>query len=248
MRNIRLVIEYDGSRYDGWQLGPKYDNKQTIKNKIESVLKLMENEEISLNVAQRTEAGVHAYAQIANYTTNTTMKPWQIKQYLNRYLPQDIAVTSVDDVMERFNSGFNAKAIVYEYKICTADVPSVFERKYNYYCFDKLDIMKMKKAAKAFLGKHDLKAFSDNKRLKKSTLRNIYELDIYGSEDEMLITIKADDFWPNMARIIVGTLIEVGRGNIEADAIPGIIESLDREKAGPTAEAKGLFLSEIIYD
>lgn len=248
MRNIRLVIEYDGSRYDGWQLGPRFDNKQTIKGKIEGVLKLMENEDINLVAASRTELGVHAYAQIANYTTNTTMKPWQIKQYLNRYLPQDIAVTQVDDVPDRFNSSFNAKAIIYEYKVCTADVPSVFERKYNYYCFDKLDIGKMKYAAKAFLGKHDLKAFSDNKRLKKSTVRNIYELSVYGGEEELLITIKADDFWPNMARIIVGTLIEVGRGNIDAGTVGDIIESGDRQKAGPTAPAKGLFLSEVIYE
>ncbi len=248
MRNIRLVIEYDGSRYDGWQLGPRFDNKQTIKGKIEGVLKLMENEDINLVAASRTEPGVHAYAQIANYTTNTTMKPWQIKQYLNRYLPQDIAVTQVDDVPDRFNSSFNAKAIIYEYKVCTADVPSVFERKYNYYCFDKLDIGKMKYAAKAFLGKHDLKAFSDNKRLKKSTVRNIYELSVYGGEEELLITIKADDFWPNMARIIVGTHIEVGRGNIDAGTVGDIIESGDRQKAGPTAPAKGLFLSEVIYE
>lgn len=246
MRNIRLVIEYDGSRYDGWQQAPKYDNKQTIKSKIEGVLNLMENEKVELIAASRTEPGVHAHGQIANFTTNTTMKPWEIKQYLNRYLPQDIAVTQVDDVPERFNSAFNTSSIIYEYKINMADVPNVFERKYNYYCFDKLDVQKMQKAAKDFLGKNDLKAFSDNPRLKKSTIRNIYELKVYGSLDEILITIHADDFWPNMARIIVGTLIEVGRGNIPYNSIKSIIESKDREKAGPTAEAKGLFLSEII--
>ena len=247
MRNIRLVIEYDGSRYDGWQVGPGFDNKQTIKKKIEDVLKLMENEEINLSVASRTEPGVHAYAQIANFATNSSMKPWQIKQYLNRYLPQDIAVTQVDDVPERFNSSFNVKSMIYEYKVCIAEVPSVFERKYNYYCFDKLDTAKMRKAAKMFEGKHDLKAFSDNKRLKKSTVRSIYKLDVYASEEEVLFTIHADDFWPNMARIIVGTLIEVGRGTIKVEDVPGIIESCDREKAGPTAPAKGLFLSEVIY-
>lgn len=247
LRNIKMIIEYDGSRYDGWQLGPKFDNKQTIKNKIESVLQLMENEKIELVCASRTEAGVHAYGQVANFTTNTTMKPWQIKQYLNRYLPQDIAVIEVDDVPDRFNSSFSAKSIIYEYKISTADVPNVFERKYNYYCFDKLDTKNMQKAANFLLGKHDLKAFSDNPRLKKSTVRNIYELTVYGSRDEVLIMIHADDFWPNMARIIAGTLIEVGRGNISVSDMESIIASCDRSKAGPTAEARGLFLSEVRY-
>lgn len=245
MRNIKLVIEYDGSRYDGWQQGPKFDNKQTIKKKIENVLSLMENEKIEINAASRTEPGVHALHQVANFKTNTTMKTWQIKQYLNRFLPQDIAVTEVEDVDERFNASFNVNSIVYEYRISTADVPNVFERKYCYYCFDKLDTDKMKKAAKAFLGKHDLKAFTDNDRQKKSTVRNIYELNVYSSQDEVLITICADDFWPRMARIIVGTLIEVGRGKISPDEIKGIIESKDRQKAGETASAQGLFLSEI---
>ncbi len=245
MRNIKLTIEYDGSRYDGWQQGPKYGSDRTIKDKIENVLGLMENEKITLTGAVRTEPGVHAYAQIANFNTKSDMKTWQIMQYLNRYLPQDIAVTDVEEVEAGFNSLAGINSITYEYKISVADVPNVFERKYNYYCFDKLDTAKMKKAASNFLGKHDFKAFSDNPRMKKSTVRTIYNLDVYSGMDEILITIKADDFWPKMARIIVGTLIEVGRGNIDSCDISGIIESGDRQKAGPDAEAKGLFLSEI---
>ena len=124
---------------------------------------------------------------------------------------------------------------------------SVFDRKYSYYCFDRLDVKKMQKAASYCIGKHDFKAFSDNKRMKKSTEREIFEIDIYGDKKEVLISVKGDDFWPNMVRILVGTLIEVGRGNMEPEKIKEIIESKDRELAGETAEAKGLYLAECIY-
>lgn len=247
MRNIKLVVEYDGSRYDGWQKQPKNKNSITVQDKIEEVLRKMEDEEIELIGAARTEAGVHAYEQIANFKTNSTKKAYEIKHYLNRYLPRDIAVLEVLEVPERFHSAFNAKAFTYVYKITMGEVASVFERKYNYYSFDRLDVSQMKKAAEYLIGKHDLNAFSDNKRMKKSTVRTIEEIDIYGDINEVQITIKADDFWPHMARIIVGTLMEIGRGDREPEEMKEILESLDREKAGQTAEARGLFLQEVSY-
>lgn len=247
MRNIKLVMEYDGSRYDGWQKQPGNPKSITIQDKVESVLTKMENEPVNLIGAARTEAGVHAYGQIANFTTNTDMKLYEIKHYLNRFLPRDIAVLEVAEVPERFHSSFNAKAFRYVYKISMGEVPSVFERKYNYYSFHKLDILKMKNAAKYLIGEHDFKAFSDNRRMKKSTIRVINAIDIYSDVNEITITIEADDFWPNMARIIAGTLIEMGEGKMEPDYMLEILESKDRDKAGATAEAKGLFLQEIIY-
>lgn len=247
MRNIELVIEYDGSRYNGWQR-QKNSKAITIQEKIEDVLEKMEGEKIEVIGAARTEAGVHAYGQIANFKTNTNMKLYEIKHYLNRYLPQDIAILQVLEVPERFHSSYLAKSFEYEYKITTGEVPSVFHRKYNFYSFHELDIMKMKEAAKYFIGKHDLCAFSDNKRMKKTTIREIFNLEVDIDINEINIHIEADDFWPRMARIIIGTLIEVGRGNIEPNVIPDIIESRDREKAGPAAEAKGLFLAEVVYE
>ncbi|MCR4802620.1 MAG: tRNA pseudouridine(38-40) synthase TruA [Lachnospiraceae bacterium] len=247
MRNIRLVIEYDGSRYDGWQK-QKRKGSNTIQEKIEEVLEKMEGKPVELIGGARTEAGGHAYEQIANFKTDSKKKMYEIKHYLNRYLPMDIAVLEVDEVPERFHSAFGARAFIYEYKITMGDVPSVFQRKYNYYCFQQLDAEKMREASKYFLGKHDFKAFSDNKRMKKSTERVIHEIDIYADMEEMSITIQADDFWPRMARIMVGTLIEVGRGEIPPEKVKDIIESKDREQAGETAEAKGLFLQEIIYE
>ncbi|MFA9462949.1 MAG: tRNA pseudouridine(38-40) synthase TruA [Velocimicrobium sp.] len=247
MRNIKLLVEYDGSRYDGWQKQPKNEKSLTIQDKIEDVLCKMDGETIDLMGAARTEAGVHAYAQIANFKTESTKKLYEIKHYLNRYLPRDIAVLEVWEVPERFHSSFNATSFTYAYKIAVGEVASVFDRKYNYYSFDALNVKAMKEAASLLIGVHDFKCFSDNRRMKKSTEREIYSLDICEDIKEIIITIKADDFWPHMARIIVGTLIEVGRGNLAASEMTTILSSLDREKAGPTAEAKGLFLQDISY-
>lgn len=248
MRNIKLVLEYDGSRYDGWQKQPGNSKSITIQDKIESVLSKMENETIEVIGAARTEAGVHAYGQIANFKTNTNMKLYEIKHYLNRFLPRDIAVLEVFEVPERFHSSFNAKGFIYEYKITMGDVPSVFERKYNYYSFQKLDILKMRKGAEYLIGTHDFKAFSDNKRMKKSTVRTIRKIDLYADINEINITIEADDFWPNMARIIVGTLIEVGNETRTIESVKEALESLDRSRAGFTAEPRGLFLQEVLYE
>ena len=247
MKNIKLIIEYDGSRYDGWQVAAK-GKAVTIQDKIESVLEKMLGKKTELIGAARTESGVHALGQVANFKADTDMKPYQIKHYLNRYLPQDIAVVEVAEVTDRFHSSFNAKEFIYQYKICVAEVNNVFERKYNYYSFDKLDTILMKEAAKELIGKHDFKAFSDNKRMKKSTIREIYDIDIYGDANEVIITVRGDDFWPNMVRIIVGTLMSIGKGDMEVSMMKKIIESKDRELAGETAPAQGLFLQEVNYN
>lgn len=246
MRNIQLVLEYDGSRYDGWQKQEGHKGN-TIQGKLEDVLSKMEETPVEVIGAARTEAGVHAYGQVANFKTDSKLEVYEIMHYLNRYLPRDIAVLKALEVPERFHSSFNAVSFKYEYKISIGEVPSVFDRKYNYYCFKKPNTVAMKQAAKYFIGKHDFKAFSDNKRMKKSTEREILDLDIYADEKEIVISVYGDDFWPHMVRIIVGTLLEVGLSEKEVDEIPKIIQSKDRELAGPTAEAKGLFLVDVNY-
>lgn len=247
MRNIKLVIEYDGSRYDSWQSQPGNLKSITVQDKIEAVISKMTDEDISIIGAARTEAGVHAYGQVANFETNSDMKLHEIKHYLNRYLPRDISIIHVLEEKDRFHSSFNAKSFKYVYKIEMGDVASVFKRKYCYYSFDKLDIRRMEKAAKKMVGKHDFKAFSDNKRMKKSTEREILDITFAGNDSEVEIMIHADDFWPNLARIIVGTLIEVGANRIAVDDIDEIITSKKRELAGPTAQASGLFLKEVLF-
>lgn len=253
MRNIQLVIEYDGSRYDGWQKAvTSAKNTASLKGgaiqeKIEEVLTKMENTPVELVGAIRTEAGVHAYRQVANFHTESTKKVYEIKQYLNRYLPRDIAVLEALEVNDRFHAAFNAKGFVFEYRITIGEVPSVFDRKYNYYCFKKPDLAAMKAAAKKLTGTNDYKAFSDNKRMKKSTVRTISSIDVYGDEKEITVTITGDDFWPNMARILVGTVLDVGLGELAAEDIPDIIASGDRERAGRAVEPKGLFLADVKY-
>ena len=248
MRNIKLVIEYDGSRYDGWQKPAQGAKGMTIQEKLEEVLSRMDNEKVEVIGAARTEAGVHACAQIANFHTNTDMTIIDIKHYLNRFLPRDIAVLEAMEVPERFHASYLARAFRYEYRISIGEVPSVFERKYRYYCFKRPDVARMNKAAKEFLGSHDFAAFSENRRMKKSTVRDMKELTVYGDEREILVTMTADDFWPNMARIITGTLLEAGLSKIEPGDVRSIIDGKDRAAAGERLEAKGLFLTDVFYE
>ncbi len=253
MRNIQLIIEYDGSRYDGWQKAvTSAKNAASLKGgaiqeKIEEVLSKMEETPVELIGAIRTEAGVHAYRQVANFRTESKKKTYEIKQYLNRYLPRDIAVLEALEVNDRFHAAFNAKAFVFEYHITIGEVPSVFDRKYNYYCFKRPDMAAMKAAAKELMGTHDFKAFSDNKRMKKSTVRTIQNIDIYGDETEITITVTGDDFWPNMVRNLVGTILDAGLSELAAKDIPDIIASGDRERIGRAVEPKGLFLADVKY-
>ena len=174
-------------------------------------------------------------------------KTYEIKQYLNRYLPRDIAVLEALEVNERFHAAFNAKGFVFEYHITIGEVPSVFDRKYNYYCFKRPDIKAMKAAAGELTGTHDFKAFSDNKRMKKSTVRTVSDIDIYASESEITITVTGDDFWPNMVRNLVGTVLSVGLGELTAEEIPDIIASGNRERIGRVVDPKGLFLADVKY-
>jgi len=247
MRNIKLTIEYDGSRYDGWQRLGKNSGQTTIQGKIEEVLHKMTGEDIELTGSGRTDAGVHAYAQVANFHTETKMKCYEIKHYLNRYLPRDIAVFHVADVDERFHSRLNVKSKKYVYRIAIGEVPSVFDRKYTYYCFDRLDVAAMKKAASYLTGRHDFKAFSSIKKTNKSTVREIYSIDISNNGKEIQITVHGNGFLYNMVRIIAGTLIEVGKGERRPEDMKRILESKDREQAGATAAAQGLFLMEVEY-
>lgn len=253
MRNIQLVIEYDGSRYDGWQKAvTSAKNAASLKGgaiqeKIEEVLCKMEGTPVELVGAIRTEAGVHAYRQVANFHTESAKKTYEIKQYLNRYLPRDIAVLEALEVNERFHAAFNAKAFVFEYRITIGEVPSVFDRKYNYYCFKRPDLALMKAAAKKLTGTNDYKVFSDNKRMKKSTVRTIQNIDIYGDEKEITVTVTGDDFWPNMVRNLVGTILDAGLGELAVEDLTDIIASGDRERIGRAVEPKGLFLADVKY-
>jgi tRNA pseudouridine38-40 synthase len=246
MRNIKLTIEYDGSRYSGWQRLGKGESDNTIENKLLEVIHKMTGEKSELFCGSRTEAGVHAYAQIANYKTNSNMKIYEIKNYFNRYLPMDIAVIEAEEVSERFHASLNAKSKTYLYRIAIGDVPSVFDRKYTYYSFHKPNLERMKMAAGQLVGRHNFKEFSSVKK-SKSTEKEVYHIDIYQDQKEIQITMKANDFLHNMARLIVGALLEVGLEKRKAEDIKKLFDSDTSASAVTPANAQGLFLQEIEY-
>lgn len=246
MRNIKLTIEYDGSRYTGWKRLEKGEGINTIESKIVSVIEKMTNERVELNCGSRTEVGVHAYGQVVNFKTSTKMKLYEIKQYFNRYLPRDIAVIDVEEMPERFHASLNAKSRTYLYRIAIGEVQSVFERKYTYYCFHDLDVAKMKEAAELLTGRHDFKKFSTVKKT-KSTEKEIYSVDIYKDLSEIQITVQANDFLHNMVRLIVGTLIDIGLGEREVSCITRILDVKSQELPSEPAQPQGMFLQEIEY-
>lgn len=245
MRNIKLDIQYDGTRYQGWQrLG---NNKNTLQEKIENILGLFTNENIELTASGRTDAGVHAENQVANFKTNSVASTEEIFNYCLQYLPKDIMVKKVEEVEENFHSRFNAKGKIYTYKICNNKTYNVFNRKYSYHIPEKLNIDNMKKAASFLIGENDFKSFTALKSKKKSTVRIIYSIDIKENDGDIDIILHGNGFLYKMVRIIVGTLIEVGLGNISYEDIPLILSSKNRANAGETAPAHGLFLSKVIY-
>lgn len=245
MRNIKLTIEYDGSRYQGWTRLGKDESNNTISNKIIEVLKKMTDEDlIELNCGCRTEVGVHAYAQVANFKTDTAMAVQDIQHYLNRYLPMDIAIIDVEEVPERFHAQLNTVSKTYVYRMTIDDVPSVFDRKYTYHCYKIPDKHLMQQASLLLIGKHDFKNFSSAKKT-KSTIRELYDIEIYGDTEEMQILIHADDFLHNMARLIVGTLLDIGFGNRPKEDIEDIFSGL-LDPSAP-CDPKGLYLQEVEY-
>ena len=245
MRNIKLTIEYDGSRYQDWTRLGKNESNNTISNKIVEVIqKMTEESDVELFCGCRTEVGVHAYAQVANFKTDCELSLVEIKRYLNRYLPMDIAVTEVSEEGERFHAQLNAKSKTYVYRISIDDVPSVFDRKYTYHCFKTPDVKVMQQAALSLVGKHDFKNFSTAKK-SKSTVRNVLNIEVYGDLEEMQITLYADDFLHNMARIMIGTLLDIGCGTRKISDIDKIFAG--KAEASAPCDPKGLYLQEVVY-
>lgn len=245
MNNFKMLIQYDGGRYKGWQrLG---SGENTIQEKIESVVSELTGEATAIIGSSRTDAGVHAYAQIANFKTEKTFTTAQVKAYLNTYLPHDICVKEVTSVPEIFHARYNAKAKTYLYKIWNHDYPNPFMRKYSMYVKDKLDVYNMKKAAVHFIGEHDFTSYSNAKSNKKSMIREIYSINIEETEGFIQIRVSGNGFLYNMVRKMVGSLIAVGLGEIKAESIPGSIMSKERGQAGFLADACGLYLEKVEY-
>lgn len=243
--NYRFTVQYDGSRYDGWQRQGNTDN--TVQGRIESVLSRLTGETVEIHGAGRTDAGVHAEGQVASARLPGNRSAAEIMDYLNRYLPEDIAVVSVQEADERFHARLSAAGKVYRYEIRMGSVPDVFRRKYQYRVEQRLDVAAMREAAQYLTGTHDYRAFCSNKRYKKSTVRTVRAIDMDVNGDNLVITFRGDGFLYNMVRILTGTLLEVGMGERKAEDMPGILASLDRARAGKTAPAQGLTLVQVEY-
>src|SRR5690606_25182389 len=237
MNNYKLTIQYDGGRYKGWQRLGNSDN--TIQGKIENVLTELAGEKIEIIGSGRTDAGVHALAQIANFKMRKQATEDEVMQYLNRYLTHDISVVDVESVNDRFHARYNAKDKTYLYKIWNMPYTHPFMRKYSMHVEEKLDIEKMRKATTYFLGKHDFTSYSNAKSKKKSMVREIYSINLKENNGFIEIKLQGDGFLYNMVRKIVGTLIEVGLGEKDPTTIPSILESKERIQTGRMADAEG---------
>ena len=244
MRNLRLELCYDGTRYRGWQRLPNADN--TIQGKLEYTLSRILSEPIEIFGSGRTDAGVHALRQIANFHCHSTMLPDEILMQLRRYLPEDIGVYSCKDVSERFHARLNAKTKTYSYRLWNSEMPCIFERRYVTMFPQPLDLNKMRDAASLLIGTHDFSAFCANKHMKKSTVRTIYSLEIQESGCEIRFLITGNGFLHNMVRILVGTLVEVGLGERQASSIPDLFGE-KRSEAGMLMAPTGLCLMEVTY-
>lgn len=245
-RNYRFTISYDGRRYHGWE---KKSNVSTIEGRLEAVLSKMTGVDVDIHGAGRTDAGVHARAMTASGRLCTDKSPDEIKAYMNNYLPADICVTDVSAAGERFHARLNATGKVYEYVLYVGREKPVFDRDYVWTVPDGylLDEESMRSAAMYLAGTHDFKAFCGNNRMKKSTVRTIYDITVERRGDYLHLAYHGNGFLQNMVRILTGTLVEVGMGRIKASDIPGIIESRDRQQAGPTAPPHGLTLVKVEY-
>lgn len=247
-KNIKIVLEYDGSRYDGWQKQGNTDN--TIQGKIEAILKKWSGEEIEIHGSGRTDAGVHARGQVANFHIDEKVCPDSetAKGYLNRYLPDDIRILSAEVMSERFHSRLLATRKTYSYSIDTAPKKNVFERKYVWGLGENLDVVSMRKAAEYVLGEHDFKSFCSNKKMKKSTVRKIESIHIEETGTKVVISYTGNGFLYNMVRILTGTLVEVGMGKRKPEEMKAILAAVNREAAGMTAPPEGLSLVMVEYE
>ena len=246
MRNIKLTIEYDGKDFNGWQKQP---NKLNIQGEIErAIQEITKEENIELNASGRTDAGVHALGQVANFKTNSNMPVQKFPIALNTKLKKSIVIKNAEEVDERFHSRYNCKQKTYRYVINNSDYGSAIYRNQEYHVPMKLDIEKMKKAVKYFEGEHDFKAFKASGTSSNNSVRKIFKTNIEVHDERIFIELTGSGFLYNMVRIISGTLVEVGLGKIEPDKIPEIILSKDRKRAGKTLPPQGLYLVKVNYE
>lgn len=244
MRNIKLIIEYQGKDFNGWQ---KQKNKLNIQGEIEKAIETIIGEKVELIGSGRTDAGVHALAQVANFKTNSKIAIEKLPIAINSQLKKSIVIKSAEEVDEIFHSRYCAHNKKYRYIINNSQTGTAIYRELEYQFPIKLDVEKMKKAIKYFEGEHDFSAFKASGTSSKNSVRKIYNAEVIQDGERIIIELTGNGFLYNMVRIISGTLLDVGIGKILPEDIPNIIESKDRKKAGRTLPAVGLYLVEVKY-
>ena len=243
--NYKLVLQYEGIRYNGWQKQKNQEN--TIQEVVENAVFDGTGERAEVIGSGRTDAGTHAMGQVANVKLGQDLEPERLMDNINKHLPSDIKILECEKVDNRFHARLNAKAKTYMYTLCVGKKPDVFNRRtVLHYCAD-LDVDAMKKAAEYLKGEHDFMSFCSNKRTKKSTVRKIYDIEIIKDGDEISFIFKGNGFLYNKVRILTGTLVEVGLGKTNPEDMPKILEAKDRSKSGATLPPRGLILVNVEY-
>lgn len=244
MKNVKLTIEYDGTNYHGWQ---RQSNAKTVQEVIEKAIRGLTGEEVEINGSSRTDQGVHAYGQVANFFTRSSIPHDRFSYALNRMLPEDIVIRNSEEVSMDFHARYSSTGKKYRYLIYNSRFPSAIFRNRAYHVSHDLNVDNMKKAISFFIGTHDFSAFKATGSSVKTSVRTIYDANLTRVDDNIWFEVSGDGFLYNMVRIIAGTLVDVGMGRIKAEDIPGIIESHDRKRAGRTAPPQGLYLVEVYY-
>ena len=246
MKRLKLTVAYDGTNYCGWQIQP---NGITVEEVLNRALRKLTGEEITVIGASRTDSGVHALGNVAVFDSETSIPPERISYALNQRLPEDIRVQVSEEVPSDWHPRKCACVKTYEYRILNRRINMPMERLYSHFCYFKLDVDRMQEAAAMLTGEHDFKSFCSVRTQVTDTVRTIYTIDVAKNADDIIsIRVTGNGFLYNMVRIIAGTLMAVGTGQIRPEDMTSILEAKDRRAAGPTAPARGLTLIEMKYD
>ena len=244
MRNIKLIIEYDGKGYNGWQ---KQVNELTIQGEIEKAIQTITGEEVELIGSGRTDAGVHALAQVANFKINSDFPIDKMATAINSQLKSSIRIQKAEEVEEEFHSRYHCHKKTYMYVIDNSKQGTAIYRNLTYHVSQPLDVEAMQKAVNYLVGKHDFSSFKSSGTSSKSSVRTIYDAKVLKEQNRVIIQITGNGFLYNMVRIIAGTLVKIGLKNILPEEMKKILESKDRQKAGNTLPPQGLFLLNVDY-
>lgn len=245
MQTYKMILSYDGSRYQGWQ--GQGNTKNTIQAKVEAVLRRLTGCPIEVHASGRTDAGVHAAGQVVSFSLASPLPCPELLSYLNRYLPEDIGVRSVEIAPSRFHARLSAQSKVYIYRIWNSSLPDVFGRKYRYALAPPLNLTAMEQAARLLEGTHDFRSFCGLTRFKKSTIRTVYAISITRKGDMVSLRFHGSGFLNRMVRILAGTLVEVGLGLREPESMTAILAAKDRSAAAGALPPHGLMLESVYY-